>query len=37
MDRRVGEYVTGQLLDGTAAEARFSLATKDTVQGARVY
>jgi len=33
----VGEYVTGQLLDGTAAEARFSLATKDTVQSRAVY
>src|SRR5467141_1228658 len=33
----VGEYVTGQLLDGAAAEARFSLATKDTVQRRAVY
>jgi monomeric sarcosine oxidase len=33
----VGEYVTGQLLDGAAAEARFSLATKDTVQSRAVY
>jgi glycine/D-amino acid oxidase-like deaminating enzyme len=33
----IGEYVTGQLLDGTAAEARFSLATKDTVQSRAVY
>jgi sarcosine oxidase len=33
----VGEYVTGQLLDGSAAEARFSLATKDTIQKRAVY
>jgi len=33
----VGEYVTGQLLDGTAPEARFSLATKDTIQKRAVY
>ncbi len=33
----VGEYVTGQLLDGTAPEARFSLATKDRVQRRAVY
>src|SRR5229473_255276 len=33
----VGEYITGQLLDGTAAEARFSLSTKDTVQRRAVY
>src|SRR5713226_1817896 len=33
----VGEYVAGRLLDGTAAEARFSLATKDTVQRRAVY
>ncbi|PYU70317.1 MAG: N-methyl-L-tryptophan oxidase [Acidobacteria bacterium] len=32
-----GEYVTGQLLDGTAAEARFSLATKGLVQRRAVY
>src|SRR6266702_6475546 len=28
----VGEYVTGQLLDGAAVETRFSLSTKGTVQ-----
>ena len=33
----IGEYVTGQLLDGSAAEARFSLATKGTVQKRAVY
>jgi len=33
----IGEYVTGQILDGSAAEARFSLATKDTVQSRAVY
>jgi len=33
----IGEYVAGQLLDGTAAEARFSLATKDTIQSRAVY
>jgi len=33
----IGEYVTGQLLGGTAAEARFSLATKDTIQKRAVY
>jgi sarcosine oxidase len=33
----VGEYVTGRLLDGSAAEARFSLATKDTIQKRAVY
>jgi sarcosine oxidase len=33
----VGEYVTGQLLEGSAAEARFSLATKDTIQKRAVY
>jgi monomeric sarcosine oxidase len=33
----IGEYVTGQLLDGAAAEARFSLATKDRVQRRAVY
>jgi monomeric sarcosine oxidase len=33
----VGEYVTGQLLDGGAAEVRFSLATKDRVQRRAVY
>jgi monomeric sarcosine oxidase len=33
----LGEYVTGQLLEGTAAEVRFSLATKDTVQSRAVY
>ena len=33
----VGTYVTGQLLGGAAAEARFSLATKDTSQKRAVY
>ena len=33
----IGEYVAGQLLDGSAAEVRFSLATKDTVQSRAVY
>jgi sarcosine oxidase len=33
----IGEYVAGQLLDGNAAEARFSLETKDTVQRRAVY
>jgi sarcosine oxidase len=33
----IGEYVTGQLLDGTEAEGRFSLATKDIVQRRAVY
>jgi sarcosine oxidase len=33
----VGEYVTGQLLDGSAAEARFLLATKHTIQKRAVY
>jgi glycine/D-amino acid oxidase-like deaminating enzyme len=33
----VGEYVTGQLLDGAAAEVRFSLASKDRVQRRAVY
>jgi sarcosine oxidase len=33
----VGEYVTGRLLDGRLAEARFSLATKDTAQRRTVY
>jgi sarcosine oxidase len=33
----VGEYVAGQLLDGAAAKARFSLATKDTHQKRAVY
>jgi len=33
----IGEYVTGQLLDGSAAEERFSLETKDTVQRRAVY
>jgi len=33
----VGAYVTGQLLGGAAAEARFSLATKDTHQKRAVY
>jgi monomeric sarcosine oxidase len=33
----LGAYVAGQLLDGGAAEARFSLATKDTHQKRAVY
>ena len=33
----VGEYVTGQLLDGAQAEPRFSLATKESVQKRAVY
>jgi sarcosine oxidase len=33
----VGEYVTGRLLDGAAAEARFSLETKGTTQNRAVY
>jgi sarcosine oxidase len=33
----VGEYLAGQLLDGAAAEPRFSLTTKDTVQKRAVY
>lgn len=33
----MGEYVAGRLLDGTPAEARFSLGTKDTVQRRAVY
>ncbi len=33
----VGEYVTGQLLDGAAVETRFSLSTKGTVQRRAVY
>src|SRR6266404_298577 len=33
----LGEYVTGQLLDGAPAEARFSLVTKETVQRRAVY
>jgi monomeric sarcosine oxidase len=33
----VGEYVTGQLLDGAQAEPRFSLATKETMQKRAVY
>jgi sarcosine oxidase len=33
----VGEYVTRRLLDGRLAEARFSLATKDTAQRRTVY
>ncbi len=32
-----GEYVTGQLLDGTAAEARFSLSAKMAVQKRTVF
>jgi len=33
----VGEYVTGQLLDGAAAEPRFSLETKATTQDRAVF
>ncbi len=33
----VGEYVTGQMLDGAAAEARFSLKTKATTQNRAVF
>ncbi len=33
----VGKYVTGQLLDGTAAEARFSLSAKMAVQKRTVF
>ncbi len=33
----VGEYITGQLLDGAPAEARFSLETKTTTQKRAVY
>ena len=33
----VGEYLAGQLLEGTAAEPRFSLASKATVQQRAVY
>jgi sarcosine oxidase len=33
----VGEYVTRQLLDKTAAEQRYLLATKETVQHRAVY
>jgi len=33
----VGEYVTGQLVDGTPAEARFLLETKSTTQNRAVY
>jgi len=33
----IGEYVTGQLLDGGTGEARFSLAAKGTVQKRTVY
>src|SRR5439155_7153219 len=33
----IGEYVTGQLLDGGTAEVRFSLAGKGTVQKRTVY
>ncbi len=33
----VGEYVTGQLLDGAAAQARFSLETKATTQNRAVF
>jgi len=33
----MGEYVAGQILGGSAAEARFSLASKETVQRRVVY
>ena len=33
----VGEYVTGQLVDGAPAEARFLLETKSTTQNRAVY
>src|SRR5690348_10959336 len=33
----VGEYLAGQLLDGTPSEPRFSLATKETIQKRAVY
>jgi monomeric sarcosine oxidase len=33
----VGEYVAGQLLEGAAAEKRFLLASKETVQKRKVY
>jgi glycine/D-amino acid oxidase-like deaminating enzyme len=33
----VGEYVTGRILDGLEEEARFSLASKETVQRRAVY
>jgi sarcosine oxidase len=33
----VGEYVSGQILDGLAAEPQFSLASKDTVQRRTVH
>jgi sarcosine oxidase len=33
----VGEYLTGQLLDGAKPEPRFSLATKETVEKRAVY
>jgi sarcosine oxidase len=33
----VGEYLAGRLLDGTPAELRFSLATKQTVEKRAVY
>ena len=33
----VGEYVTGQLLDGAPAEARFLLETKSTTRNRAVY
>ncbi len=33
----LGEYVVGQLLDGAAAEPRFSLETKETTQRRAVY
>jgi glycine/D-amino acid oxidase-like deaminating enzyme len=33
----VGEYLTGQLLDGAKPEPRFSLSTKETVQKRAVY
>jgi monomeric sarcosine oxidase len=33
----LGEYLTGQLLDGMPAEPRFSLSTKETIQKRAVY
>jgi glycine/D-amino acid oxidase-like deaminating enzyme len=33
----VGEYVAGQLLEGAAAEARFSLETKATTQNRAIF
>ena len=33
----LGEYVAGQVLDGASGEARFSLASKKTVQQRTVF